>query len=82
MSQKLTLSVDPEVIENAKKHAKSMEQSLSLLVENYLRYICSKKRNGSSKAGPLVNELAGALRGKTRATSKDDYLQFLMKKYR
>ncbi len=39
MKQKLTLSLDKEVIENAKKYAKEEGTSVSNLVENYLRLI-------------------------------------------
>lgn len=39
MKTKLTLVMDDEVIYNAKKYAKKKEESLSSLVENYLKAV-------------------------------------------
>jgi hypothetical protein len=37
MTQKLTLSVEKDIIEHAKQYAKTHKKSLSELIENYLK---------------------------------------------
>jgi len=44
MKTKLTLSLQEDVIEQAKAYAKDQETSISSLVENYLKVITSAKR--------------------------------------
>ncbi len=39
METKLTLSLDKEIIEQAKKYAKQQKTSLSNMVENYFYYL-------------------------------------------
>jgi hypothetical protein len=43
METKLTLSLDKEIIEQAKKYAKQQKTSLSKIVENYFYYLTSDK---------------------------------------
>ena len=61
MTTKLTLSIDDQVIESAKKYAKGKGKSLSGLVENYLK---SVTRSEKSKKGisPRVQKLMGAVK--------------------
>lgn len=54
MSTKLTLSIsDKELIEEAKKYAKEQNQSLSRIIENYLRSITKTKNRRESKESEL-----------------------------
>ena len=48
MKTKLTLVMEDEVIYSAKKYAKNKEQSLSSLVENYLKAIALGQTNEKS----------------------------------
>lgn len=43
MTSKLTLSIEKEVIRNAKKYAQSTGRSLSEMVENYLKNVGSQE---------------------------------------
>lgn len=45
MNTKLTLSLEKEVIENAKIYAKGTGRSLSEMVENYFRNLVSRSQN-------------------------------------
>ena len=57
---KLTLSVDPDVIERAKTYAKSRGLSVSAMVEAYLDSIASESEN--SKMPPVLKSLRGSLK--------------------
>jgi len=63
MHTKLTLTLEKEVIEIAKKFAKEKGHSLSELVENYLKLLTkdSKKEKGIVLS-PKVKSLKGILR--------------------
>ena len=77
---KLTLTVDPEVVRQAKAYAAKQQQSLSKLVENYLK---SLPRTETVQAPPLtgiVAELAGMISEKELKDAKD-YSDFLQDKY-
>ena len=77
---KLTLTVDPEVVRQAKAYAAKQQQSLSKLVENYLK---SLTRTETSQPPPLtgaVAELAGMISEKELEDAKD-YSDFLQDKY-
>ncbi|WP_194850611.1 DUF6364 family protein [Nonlabens antarcticus] len=63
MNTKLTLSIKKDVIEMAKVFAKEQNQSLSKLVENYLKHISGKKQISieEDELSPWVDSLKGAL---------------------
>jgi hypothetical protein len=61
MTSKLTLSIDDRVIVSAKKYAKVKGESLSGLVENYLKSI-SAQEPGSPKISPRVQKLMGRIK--------------------
>lgn len=61
MTSKLTLSIDDRVIISAKKYAKVKGESLSGLVENYLKSI-SAQEPGSCKISPRVLKLMGRIK--------------------
>jgi len=60
MTNKLTLSMDMQIIALAKEYAKSTDRSLSNLVEHYLRSLVEKKETRSKI--DLINELAGSVK--------------------
>jgi len=73
MNTKLTLSLEKEVIENAKIYAKGTGRSLSEMVENYFRNLVSGSQNDNKiedKYGdidPKVRKIIG------RITLPDDF---------
>jgi hypothetical protein len=75
---KLTLSVDEQVIAQAKRYAKQRSTSVSQLVEAFLGRL-SAAPSTAPGLPPVTRRLYGVL--KSRA-SKKDYLEHLARKYR
>lgn len=80
MDTKLTLSLDQSIIEQAKHYAKNNKISLSKLIESYLAVLV-KEQKPTVKVTPLVESLSGVINLKND-TSKEDYTDFLMNKYK
>ncbi len=57
MSTKLTLTIDETVIQNAKKYAKAKENSLSNIIENYLKMLVKENTNSKEALTPIVKSL-------------------------
>lgn len=72
---KLTLSVDPKVIEAAKEYAAETGTSVSQLVEDFLSAVASRRDAESST--PVLARLRGSLRG----AEVRDYRDHLVEKY-
>ena len=63
MNTKLTLTIEKDVIKEAKVYAKERGQSLSDLVENYLKLLTKDSRKiKPSQLSPRVNRLRGILK--------------------
>ena len=73
---KLTLSVDEQVVRNAKRYAAARGTSISRLVERHLRLLSAPRR--SEEPTPVLKMLRGAARGVT----DDVYREHLDRKYR
>lgn len=72
---KLTLSVDPKVIEAAKEYASETGTSVSQLVEDFLSAVAA--RRDPESATPVLARLRGSLRG----VEVQDYRDHLAEKY-
>jgi hypothetical protein len=68
MNTKLTLTIEQSVIDEAKSYAKRKGQSLSGLIENYLKII-TKEQDISEEISPLIK----SLRGSFKAPDNFDY---------
>lgn len=79
MKTKLTLSLDKNIINEAKKYAKFRHKSVSKMIENYLKNIIDIKEE--DELSPIVNELAGSVKN-ININLKDDYSDYLIKKYK
>lgn len=79
MNTKLTLRMDEDVIRGAKIYAERSGQSVSRLVEDYLRALGRGARTPGKELTPRVASLLGALKGSI--VSEDDYYEYLEKKY-
>lgn len=79
MNTKLTLRMDEDVIRGAKTYAERSGQSVSRLVEDYLRVLARGARTPGKELTPRVASLLGALKGSI--VSEDDYYEYLEKKY-
>ncbi|MCL6462053.1 MAG: hypothetical protein I4O51_09315 [Flavobacterium micromati] len=67
MNTKLTLSLEKEVIEQAKIYAKETGRSLSEMVESYFRNLTSKRDLDYKDVDPKIRKLIG------RITLPDDF---------
>lgn len=74
-TQKLTLSVNPDVVEAAKRYAALHGTSVSQLVEKFLVAVTSE--NLPSAPTPVLSRLRGSLRD----VSVEDHRQHIVKKY-
>ena len=87
MKTKLTLVVEDEVIYNAKIYAKKKEESLSSLVENYLKAISESsklknpKKSNSKKAISLIEKYRGIISLPENYDYKKEIGLYLLKKY-
>jgi hypothetical protein len=59
MTKKLTLSIDDSTIERAKEYARANGQSLSEIVENYLKLLSSQTQK--PRISPKISKLKGAI---------------------
>ncbi|UXP32995.1 DUF6364 family protein [Reichenbachiella agarivorans] len=64
MNTKLTLTLEKEIIEEAKKYASKRGRSLSEMVENYFKYITESKTQSAAteELSPRVQKLRGVLK--------------------
>lgn len=80
MTTKLTLSVDKQVIQRAKRFARNQKQSLSQIVSSYLEYISSQDPS-VEEIDAEVLELSDRIPLKDLPDLKDSKYQYLKKKY-
>ena len=80
MDAKLTLKLDSEIIEQAKVYAERQGTSLSRMVETYFSVLTRGEESGNARPSGVVAELAGLLAGRN-VNEKDDYAEYLAKKY-
>jgi len=81
MNTKLTLSLDKDVIQQAKKYAKDHNISLSGLIENYLQKIISDYQEKTYPKSSIVEELSGIVQLDPDLDYKEEHTNYLTKKY-
>lgn len=81
MNAKLTLSLDRDIIEQAKEFSRSQHKSLSKLIEGYLRQI-TRFDDTPKQITPLVAKLSGVIDAQKLDVHKNDYADYLTDKYR
>ncbi len=83
MDTKLTLTIEQSVIEKAKVYAKQKGQSLSDMVENYLRSVTHANDLGTAEmtASPLVRSLRGSFKSNSEGDDKEELTSILEKRY-
>ena len=82
MDTKLTLSLDENVINRAKQYAKKNNTSLSKMIENYLGQLTSKEKKGDNEISDFVKSLAVIKKPISKKQRRDDYTDYLEKKYK
>ena len=80
MDTKLTIKLDQNIIEKAKKYAKSKNISLSRMIESYLKAITRDKIQNED-ISPLVESLSGIIKIPDGFDFKIDYTNHLLNKY-
>jgi len=82
MHAKLTLSVDEDVIAQAKVFAKKQGKSLSAIIENYLKLMThSEPKKDEKPLSGSLKKLAGSLKVPDDFDYKEVITQALMEKY-
>lgn len=82
MNTKLTLTLEKEVIEIAKKYAKEKGQSLSEMVENYFKFITTSESLVEEKElSYKVRKLRGIIKTDADIDYKKTLTEELSKKY-
>lgn len=82
-SAKLTLSLDKEVIDRAKKYAHKRGKSVSKIVQDYLSSISTADASaGKAKPGPITQQLHGVLKGKISSDYQLEIADYIEKKYK
>lgn len=82
MNTKLTLTIEKEVIDIAKKYAKEKGQSLSEMVENYFKFVTvSRKKMKEKQLSSKVRKLRGIIKTDANFDDKQVLTEELSKKY-
>jgi hypothetical protein len=81
MNKKLTLTIDKDVIKQAKKYSKEKGKSLSEMVENYLKATSEKKEIKSDHSTALTRSLRGSFKEPSGFDYKKSLSEELEKKY-
>ncbi|MEM7658072.1 MAG: DUF6364 family protein [Bacteroidota bacterium] len=81
MDKKLTLSLNEQVIANAKMFAKENQISLSKLIEAYLKSVTTNQTK-SIEITPLVESLSGVIDLPSEFDVREEYADYLTEKYR
>ena len=84
MDAKLTLKLDQEIIEKAKKYASGRKLSLSRLIESYLGSLTSDKKNDNDEIeiSPFIKSLQTGVKIPNDLDYKNEYRKYLDEKYR
>lgn len=81
MDKKLTLSLDQQIIDRAKKYAKKNGTSLSKMIESYFQSLTSKLEDEDDIAiSPLVESLCGVGQLPDNFDYKKTRIKYLKKK--
>ena len=81
MNKKLTLSLDETIIENAKQFASKQNESLSGIVEGFLRAITSAEQRQTIEITPTVKELLGSITVTDDFDYEKEKLKYLKEKH-
>jgi len=82
MDTKLTLKLDKDYIERAKKYAAKRKTSLSSLVEKYFAFLAEHDSGQDIEITPTVKKLSGVLELDSDFDLKDEKRERLLEKYK
>jgi hypothetical protein len=81
MTTKLTLTIEEDIIDKAKKYAKKKGRSLSDIIENYLKIVVAEKADLETEIGPLTKSLKGSFKKPSDFDYKKQLAKRLNEKY-
>lgn len=81
MNKKLTLTIDKDIIEKAKKYAQEEKRSLSSLVENYLKSLVKVRKVQKNEMSPELKALAGGFKLPDKFEYQKELTKSLSEKY-
>ncbi|HEV2832764.1 MAG TPA: DUF6364 family protein [Hanamia sp.] len=84
MDTELTLKLDKEVIESAKKYAETQKRSLSEIIESYLQSLVNQdlKDEGEIIISPFVKSMSSGVHIPADLDYKAEYSKHLSDKYK
>ena len=82
MDTKLTLKLNQQIIENAKKYAADKKLSLSRIIESYLQSLTSNDDIDPYEISPFIKSIATGKSVPNDIDSKTKYSDALIEKYR
>lgn len=81
MNTKLTLTIEENIIEKAKKYANAKGRSLSSIIENYLKAITKEEAANEIMLTPIVKSLKGSFKAPKNFNYKKELSKRLTEKY-
>lgn len=81
MQTKLTLSIESDVIEQAKEYARQQHRSLSNMVESYLKLVV-RKQSQAEEISPIVASLMGVVTMDVNDRGREEITAYLEEKYK
>ena len=81
MQAKLTLSINRDIIEDAKEYSRQQHKSLSRVVENYLKLVV-RKESPSEEISPIVASLMGVVTMDVKDRGREEITAYLEEKYK
>jgi hypothetical protein len=81
MNSKLTLRLDDNLIQSAKKYSAKTGKSVSKIVSNYFALIDVMLAERPQVISRLTSSLRGCLKNESASVSEEDYKEYLEKKY-
>lgn len=82
MDTKLTIKLNQQIIENAKKYAADRKLSLSRIIESYLQSLTSEKSEDHFQISPFVKSIATGKSIPADLDYKREYSDHLLEKYK
>ncbi len=81
MNTKLTLTIEDSVIDKAKKYAKAKENSLSNIIENYLKILVIQEVKDDIELSPIVKSIKSSFHAEPDYDYKVALTKRLSEKY-
>lgn len=82
MDTKLTLKLNKDVIDKAKKYASNKKISLSRIIEAYLQSLTSESEHPEFEISPFVKSISTGVDIPKDLDSKKEYNEYLKEKYK